>query len=72
MRRTAKFGYTVDSIAVQIVEKEAAVITEIYADYLSGSLSTTKIAKKLNQQSLRYHEDGQEWKSKTVRQIPIG
>ena len=60
MRRTAKFGYTVDSIAVQIVEKEAAVITEIYADYLSGSLSTTKIAKKLNQQSLRYHEDGQE------------
>ena len=32
MRRTAKFGYTVDSIAVQIVEKEAAVITEIYAD----------------------------------------
>ena len=69
MRRTAKFGYTVDSIAVQIVEKEAAVITEIYADYLSGILSTTKIAKKLNQQSLRYHEDGQEWKSKTVSRV---
>ncbi len=69
MRRTAKFGYTVENTGIQIVENEAALIIGIYNDYLSGKLSTCKIAKKLNNQNIRYYENGNEWNAKAVSRI---
>lgn len=69
MRRTAKFGYTVESTGVQIVEMEGALITRIYSEYLEGKLSTCKLAKKLNEQSIKYYENGNEWNTKAVSRI---
>ena len=58
MRRTAKFGYTVESTGVEIVEVEAALIVGLYSEYLEGKLSTCKLAKKLNEQEIKYYENG--------------
>ncbi|MBR2883550.1 MAG: recombinase family protein, partial [Clostridia bacterium] len=66
MRRTAKFGYTVESTGVQIVEIEAALIVGLYSEYLDGKLSTCKLAKKLNEQEIKYYENGNEWNTKAV------
>lgn len=69
MRRTAKFGYTVESTGVQIVEIEAALIVGLYSEYLDGKLSTCKLAKKLNEQEIKYYENGNEWNTKAVSRV---
>ena len=69
MRRTAKFGYTVESTGVEIVEVEAALIVGLYSEYLEGKLSTCKLAKKLNEQEIKYYENGNEWNTKAVSRV---
>lgn len=58
--RRFKFGYEFKKMQIIIIEEEAEIIKQIFTSYQEG-LSTSKIAKKLNQQDIRYKDDTSEW-----------
>ena len=68
MVRKFKFGYKFENMQVVIVEEEASLIRQMHQDYLAG-MSTSQIAKKLNNQPIRYKENNSEWNRGNVSYI---
>lgn len=62
---SAPYGYEIVDGEIQIVEREAEIIRQIFADYLAG-VGTDEIAKKLQSQ---YAETGKKWSARSVSYV---
>ncbi len=68
MIRKFRFGYRFEDMKIVIVDEEARLIKQMHQDYLAG-MSTSQIAKKLNNQPIRYKENNSEWERGNVSYI---
>lgn len=68
MVKNLKFGYKFENMQIVIVPEEARLIKQMHRDYLAG-MSTSRIAKKLNTQPIRYNEKNSKWERANVSYI---
>lgn len=69
-KRTILYGYEIVGGKTVVLETEAAVIRDIYADYLSGN-SLKTVAAKLTEQGITYYLDKSVWTKNLIARIIV-
>ena len=67
-KRTLPFGYTIRNGKIEIDQKEADVICEIFEDYIAGA-SMKELAKKMTRAKIPYTEKRVEWNKNVIDRI---
>ena len=67
-KRTLPFGYTIRNGLIEIDQREADVICEIFEDYISGA-SMKDLASKLTRERIPYTEKRVEWNKNVIARI---
>lgn len=69
-KRTILYGYEIIGGKTVVLETEAAVIRDIYADYLSGN-SLKTVAAKLTERGITYYLDKSVWTKNLIARIIV-